>query len=43
MCGIAGFSSVELNENHLTKMTNVLVHRGPDAEGYFFDSKKGLG
>ena len=43
MCGIAGFSSLDLNENHLTKMTNVLDHRGPDAEGYFFDSQKGVG
>jgi asparagine synthase (glutamine-hydrolysing) len=45
MCGIAGFlyyNSV-YNEDQLHTMTDKLVHRGPDAEGYFFDGICGLG
>jgi asparagine synthase (glutamine-hydrolysing) len=43
MCGIAGFISKEFREEQLKKMTNCLSHRGPDAEGYFFDEAKGVG
>ena len=45
MCGIAGFLSYNsvYNEDQLHTMTNKLVHRGPDAEGYFFDGICGLG
>jgi asparagine synthase (glutamine-hydrolysing) len=45
MCGIAGFLSFEqqLNQEHLRTMTQRISHRGPDAEGYFFDGICGLG
>lgn len=40
MCGICGFvvenkkQAIELADV-LRKMTNVLVHRGPDSDGYY--------
>jgi len=36
MCGIAGFCDFSNNSSHkiLTKMTDVLAHRGPDDKGY---------
>ena len=43
MCGIAGFISDKEDKGCLEKMTSVLNHRGPDAEGYFFDENRGLG
>ena len=43
MCGVAGFVSKSFNKNDLIKMTDALSHRGPDASGYFFDFKKGVG
>jgi len=45
MCGITGFISFEnvLNETTLRNMTATLAHRGPDAEGVFFDGICGLG
>jgi asparagine synthase (glutamine-hydrolysing) len=45
MCGIAGFMSFNryFNEEDLHKMTNRIAHRGPDAEGFFFDGICGLG
>lgn len=45
MCGINGFFSLQanLNESHLRTMTKSLSHRGPDAEGIFFDGVCGLG
>lgn len=45
MCGIAGFYSTEndFSQEDLVKMTDVMVHRGPDASGYFFDNIVGLG
>ena len=43
MCGISGFISKNLEKSDLIKMTKSLVHRGPNAEGYFFDSQKGVG
>src|SRR5262245_28479429 len=46
MCGIAGvyyFKSGELPKKAVLKMTGALKHRGPDAEGFFFDSHIGLG
>ncbi|MBA4317256.1 MAG: asparagine synthase (glutamine-hydrolyzing) [Flavobacterium sp.] len=38
MCGIAGFVDFNkcLDKDVLTRMTNSLVHRGPDDAGYFF-------
>lgn len=46
MCGIAGFwlgkkLGNESNEN-LKKMLGTLYHRGPDGEGEYFDTDKGL-
>lgn len=43
MCGIAGFVSKKFSEDHLRRMTNILQHRGPDAEGFFFDPGNDLG
>ena len=43
MCGIAGFFSVNRTENELKKMTQSLNHRGPDANGIFFDNSVGVG
>ena len=45
MCGIAGFYSKEnrFNQEDLIKMTNRIAHRGPDAEGFFYDGVCGLG
>jgi asparagine synthase (glutamine-hydrolysing) len=43
MCGIAGFISRKFSEVHLQQMTNCLRHRGPDAEGYFFDAENAIG
>ena len=37
MCGITGFKSNILNNDILVQMTKCLVHRGPNAEGHFFD------
>ncbi|MCS6982100.1 MAG: asparagine synthase (glutamine-hydrolyzing) [Flavobacteriales bacterium] len=37
MCGFTGFVSSYLTEETLRKSTNSLKHRGPDAEGYFFE------
>lgn len=52
MCGIAGFVAPGVSvsgrcsgagdRNLLERMTRVLAHRGPDAEGYFIDSKRGV-
>ncbi|MGP4843263.1 asparagine synthase (glutamine-hydrolyzing) [Marinobacter sp. 1Y8] len=46
MCGIAGFltpDSVEGPEPLLRKMGNSIAHRGPDADGVWFDDAHGLG
>jgi asparagine synthase (glutamine-hydrolysing) len=43
MCGIAGFISFNLNQEHLYIITRALQHRGPDAEGFFYDSASGIG
>ena len=43
MCGITGFSSKKFSKDDLQKMTSRLSHRGPDAEGFFYDESKGLG
>ena len=46
MCGIAGFYSSakhSFSGDTLGKMTNILSHRGPDAEGFYFDEYIGLG
>jgi len=45
MCGIAGFLSFQnaISEDLLKQMTTRLAHRGPDAEGFYFDGVCGLG
>ena len=42
MCGISGFISKKYSREDLTKMTDALSHRGPDASGYFFDQHIGI-
>ena len=39
MCGIAGYVSLNkrLNQQHLRSMSDKLAHRGPDAEGFYFN------
>lgn len=37
MCGFTGFVSSYLTEEALRRSNNSLKHRGPDAEGYFFE------
>jgi asparagine synthase (glutamine-hydrolysing) len=39
MCGINGFLSIDIIENPkglVNKMNNLIIHRGPDADGEFF-------
>jgi asparagine synthase (glutamine-hydrolysing) len=45
MCGIAGFYSPKqlLTRDDLSTMTAALSHRGPDADGFFFDGPIALG
>lgn len=44
MCGIVGFTSPDTNkEVILSNMLAVIRHRGPDAEGVYFDSHLALG
>lgn len=44
MCGIVGFASNEENKGIIIKkMTDRIVHRGPDQEGYYIDEKIALG
>lgn len=43
MCGIGGFVSNRLTREHLNKMTCTVRHRGPDAEGFYFDESTGIG
>ena len=42
MCGIRGYISNKYSEEELTKMTNSIKHRGPDASDIFFDQDKGI-
>jgi asparagine synthase (glutamine-hydrolysing) len=43
MCGIAGFVSHKFSRQHLQNMTDCLAHRGPDADGFFYDENTGVG
>ena len=43
MCGITGFVSKQYKDTDLKSMTNALRHRGPDAEGFFYKEKEGIG
>jgi len=42
MCGLSGFIDTKRNCDIkiLKEMTNALIHRGPDAEGFFFEENK---
>ena len=43
MCGITGFLTKKYNSKDLQKITDSLYHRGPDANGIFFDENIGIG
>lgn len=47
MCGICGRYNYKFNQTvsgeHILKMTNAMVHRGPDDEGYFISGSIGFG
>ena len=47
MCGIAGFLHFDQNRSAsnetIKKMTNTLIHRGPDGEGYYVKGNIALG
>ena len=43
MCGIAGYVSPNFKREHLQVITNALQHRGPDAEGFFYDEEAHVG
>src|SRR5580704_19515606 len=47
MCGIAGKFNFDptrpVHREHLTAMTSVVAHRGPDADGFFVGAGIGLG
>ena len=46
MCGISGIINLQnrsVNEQALRELTSSLTHRGPDAEGFWFNETKRLG
>lgn len=47
MCGIVGIFNYQTKEpvdrGLLKKMADLLIHRGPDGEGFYFDDKNGIG
>lgn len=43
MCGIAGFLSPLYSQDDLSKMVRCIQHRGPDADGLYFDKQDGIG
>lgn len=47
MCGIAGIMDLRgdrrIDRNALRRMTDTLIHRGPDSSGYFIDDDIALG
>ena len=44
MCGFVGFISKENNKKKIIKdMADIIVHRGPDSDGYYVDDKIALG
>lgn len=44
MCGIAGYISTQVaNQPPLKKMTDAIIHRGPDGEGQYYDTDYALG
>jgi asparagine synthase (glutamine-hydrolysing) len=43
VCGITGFVSPNFNREQLGRITSSIKHRGPDAEGYFFEASDQIG
>ena len=43
MCGIAGIAGKRFTEQQLRQMSSCLSHRGPDADGFYFDGQAGIG
>ena len=44
MCGFCGFTGqIADREQYLKQMTEVIIHRGPDSDGYFTDEVLSLG
>ncbi len=47
MCGIFGvfnfYQKLPINKELFKEATNLLAHRGPDGEGYYFDENNGIG
>ncbi len=43
MCGIVGFLSKKWNEANLRRANDCIRHRGPDADGIYYDGVAGLG
>lgn len=46
MCGIAGIYKIKnqrVNREELKKMTDLMIHRGPDDEGFYIKDNIGLG
>lgn len=47
MCGICGFVNADpnetVNEHFLREMCQVIAHRGPDDDGFYTDTRVGLG
>src|ERR1700747_190723 len=46
MCGICGvyrYDGQPIDRTHLSAMTDRMVHRGPDDEGFFYSGPAGIG
>lgn len=43
MCGICGIIKNSITENTLNKMQNALIHRGPDAAGFYLSDDHSVG
>ena len=44
MCGFVGFCSKNVKDKNVIKeMNNLIIHRGPDSDGYFFDKDVNFG
>ena len=46
MCGIVGVyqkNGANVTKQHLSPSNNMMVHRGPDSEGYYIDKNFGMG